>query len=107
MPFRIEPTDVILIIIAAMILFGGSRLPEIGRNIGRSIVEFRRGFQGISEDYEEPVRTSSPVLTATNNPGEAIQGNFCTQCGAPNPAGARYCGHCGQLILPVEKVDQP
>jgi sec-independent protein translocase protein TatA len=110
MPFRIEPTDVILIIIAAMILFGGSRLPEIGRNIGKSIVEFRRGFQGIPDDFQEPVepvRKSPSVLSSNDNPGEAIQGNFCTQCGAPNPAGARYCSHCGQLIVPVEQVDQP
>jgi sec-independent protein translocase protein TatA len=103
MPFRIEATDVVLIILAAMILFGGSRLPEIGRSIGKAIVEFRRGYRESPENAQEtmgPVESTPPGLSAMDNPGEAIRGNFCTQCGAPNPADARYCSHCGQLIQP-------
>jgi sec-independent protein translocase protein TatA len=112
MPFRIEPTDVILIILAAMILFGASRLPEIGRGIGRAIVEFRRGLRENLDAPQEgdvpPVeRTSSSQPGVSGAPGEATSEQFCTQCGAPNPGGARYCGKCGQLILPRESVDKP
>jgi sec-independent protein translocase protein TatA len=105
MPFRIEPTDVILIILAAMILFGASRLPEIGRGIGRAIVEFRRGLR---ENLDAPQEGVVPPLDRTSPSQPRATGEqYCTQCGAPNPGDARYCGSCGQLILPVEPADKP
>ncbi|HEY3345921.1 MAG TPA: zinc ribbon domain-containing protein, partial [Anaerolineaceae bacterium] len=55
-----------------------------------------------------PLKTASPSQPrVTGAPGEATRKQFCTQCGAPNPADARYCSNCGQLILPVVSVDKP
>jgi sec-independent protein translocase protein TatA len=97
MPFRIEPTDIILIVLAAMILFGASRLPEIGRGFGKAITEFRRGIR------ENPDQTSSDRLGTSRLPS----GNYCTQCGAANADDARYCGQCGQLIIPLGGTHGP
>jgi uncharacterized Zn finger protein (UPF0148 family) len=31
-------------------------------------------------------------------PGEVMQSAHCSQCGRPNPEGARFCAHCGSPL---------
>lgn len=50
--FRPEPLDLLLIALAAILLFGANRLPEIARGIGGALREFRRGLA--SNDEEKP-----------------------------------------------------
>ncbi|MBE3590024.1 MAG: twin-arginine translocase TatA/TatE family subunit [Firmicutes bacterium] len=39
-------SEILVVLIAALIFFGPRRLPEIGRALGSSIREFRDSFQG-------------------------------------------------------------
>ena len=41
MPFGLQPTHLIIIAIVALIIFGPSRLPEIGRSLGKTLREFQ------------------------------------------------------------------
>ena len=41
-----------LIVLAIGVLLFGRRLPEIGRSIGKGIVEFKRGIKDINEEIE-------------------------------------------------------
>ena len=48
------------IVIAGIgLLFFGKRLPEVGRSLGKSIVEFKKGIKGIEDDVDM-ASTSSP-----------------------------------------------
>ncbi|MGD9997125.1 MAG: twin-arginine translocase TatA/TatE family subunit [Ilumatobacteraceae bacterium] len=40
------PPELILIVIAVLVLFGGSKLPQLARSIGRAKVEFERAAKG-------------------------------------------------------------
>lgn len=51
---RPEPLDIVIIILAAMLLFGAKRLPESGRSIGRAIREFREAISGNQADDSPP-----------------------------------------------------
>src|SRR3712207_4463230 len=58
------------IIIGALgLLIFGKRLPEVGRSLGKGIVEFKKGLKGIEEDVTQVdddidhTRTSRPALT--------------------------------------------
>ena len=56
------------IIIGALgLLIFGKRLPEVGRSLGKGIVEFKKGLKGIDDDIEQVDDTSNsrsrPVLT--------------------------------------------
>lgn len=43
------------------LLLFGRRLPEVGRSLGRSIVEFRKGIKGIEDEIEkESSKDSKP-----------------------------------------------
>ncbi len=120
MPFGIQPIHLIIVAIVALLIFGPSRLPEIGRGVGRAITEFRRGAKEMGgsfmEEINQPVDTtaqpqaqtqsapehvmaasvSQAAPTSTGDP--AAQANFCIHCGKSNPAGAVFCNQCGQKI---------
>jgi sec-independent protein translocase protein TatA len=56
--FGIGTTELIVVGIVAVILFGG-RLPSVARSLGKSIVEFKKGMKDIENDlktsiYNEP-----------------------------------------------------
>lgn len=42
-----------LMLLAVGLLLFGKRLPEVGRGLGKGIVEFKRGLKGISDEVEE------------------------------------------------------
>ena len=48
---RIGPTELIIILVIILIVFGAGRLPEIGGALGKGIKAFKRGQSG-AEDQE-------------------------------------------------------
>jgi sec-independent protein translocase protein TatA len=49
--FDIGSGELVLILVLALLLFGG-RLPDVARNLGRSVAELKRGFS----DSTRPLR---------------------------------------------------
>ena len=43
-----------LIVGVIVLLLFGNRLPSVMRSMGRGIVEFKKGVQGIEDDVEKP-----------------------------------------------------
>ena len=103
MPFGIQPIHIIIILIVALLLFGPSRLPELGRSLGKGLNEFRRGTremtQGLTDEITKADGHASPppqsAQTSQAPAAPTVNGNFCTQCGSPNAADARFCNKCG------------
>ena len=44
------------------LLIFGKRLPEVGRSLGKGIVEFKKGLKGIGDEIEE--ESSKPAAAA-------------------------------------------
>ena len=56
-----------LIIGAIGLLLFGKRLPEVGRSLGKGIIEFKKGLKGIGDEIEE--ESNKPDrLPATETP---------------------------------------
>ena len=53
---QVGPLELVLILVVALLLFGG-RLPDVGRSIGRSLAQFKKGLQDMRDEIEreEPV----------------------------------------------------
>lgn len=49
MPFHIGPTELIIILLILMMVFGIGKLPQVGAAIGRVIKEFRKAQSEIDE----------------------------------------------------------
>ena len=47
---NLGPTELILILVIVIVLFGVGRVGRIGGELGTAIREFRRGLQGGDED---------------------------------------------------------
>lgn len=43
----IQPTHLLLILLAALLVLGPKRLPGVGRSLGRGLRDFRHGLQGM------------------------------------------------------------
>jgi Tat protein translocase TatB subunit len=83
--------EVILLFIAALLLFGPRRLPEIGRTLGKTIADFRRATTDFKMNLEREVRmeeiknTVRPIESAPR-PEVLARGLFADPAPAPAPA---------------------
>jgi sec-independent protein translocase protein TatA len=64
---NIGATEIVLLLLLALLLFGARRLPEIGRSLGRGMREFKDAVTGKGDD-EEPERELPPPPEATPAP---------------------------------------
>ncbi|MCD4700205.1 MAG: twin-arginine translocase TatA/TatE family subunit [Phycisphaerae bacterium] len=54
----------LLIGLVAVLLFG-RRLPEVGRSLGKSLVEFKKGLRGVKDDIEEAANETEDTVFDT------------------------------------------
>ncbi|MGA2111675.1 MAG: twin-arginine translocase TatA/TatE family subunit [Anaerolineales bacterium] len=113
MPFGLQPWHLIVIAIVALLVFGPSRLPEIGHGMGRAVREFRNGTKEMTESFREEMKqnpsapTTSTLTSAASTSAPTSgpvgpstpAGPYCTQCGNTNPPGARFCSKCGAQLV--------
>ncbi len=53
----LSPTHLIIILVIVLIIFGPSRLPQLGKSLGKTMKAIREGSEGnVEEDDDEPVK---------------------------------------------------
>ena len=50
---RLGAPELILILAIALVIFGPSKLPEIGKSLGRALSEFKSGASKITEELKD------------------------------------------------------
>ena len=64
------PWHIILLLVIALLLFGGKRLPEIGRALGSGMREFKDAVTGSPATVDERPELPPTEATATPPPTE-------------------------------------
>jgi len=61
-------TELLLILMVCLLVFGAKRLPEIGGSIGKSIREFKRSMSEANEAINSPVDDRLPPTRRMDAP---------------------------------------
>jgi len=56
------PWEIVIILVVALLLFG-RRLPEVGRSLGRGIVEFKKGLRGVEDEINQAAQNDKSDKT--------------------------------------------
>ena len=108
-PFGLGAPELLIILAVVVLIFGGTKLADLGGSMGKGIKEFKKNIK--EEDEEEaPTKSAAappPVVNVTTPPAPAAPVNAvtaikCPSCEALNPANAKMCNQCGaSLAAPV------
>lgn len=62
--FGLSHWELLIILVIALLLFG-RKLPEVGKSLGKGIVEFKKGLKGVSEEIDtESAKASRAEIPA-------------------------------------------
>jgi sec-independent protein translocase protein TatA len=56
-----QPTHLIVIAVVLLVLFGGKKLPELGKGLGEGLRGFKEGMKGVTDDVAKPGETAHTV----------------------------------------------
>ena len=80
----IGTTELIIVLLILLLIFGASKLPQLGGALGKTIKSFKSEMkEGLEEEKE----------------AEVAKERFCSKCGAPAAdPDAEFCSKCGQTL---------
>jgi TatA/E family protein of Tat protein translocase len=98
--FNVGPLELMLILVVALLVVGPSRLPDVGRSIGRGLREFRKAQDEVqrslrlSLDDEPPSR---PMRGVGATPGDDATGEVPGDAGSVRAVEAPAAGSPGEM----------
>jgi TatA/E family protein of Tat protein translocase len=65
MPFNLGFSELILIFVIALLVFGPKKLPELGKSLGKGLREFKRATEDLKSNWDEQMRDAERSIQET------------------------------------------
>jgi sec-independent protein translocase protein TatA len=69
----LQPWHIILLVVLAVLLFGGKKLPELGKGLGEGLRGFKEGMKGINDEIKADAKPAETVRVATPKADEVTK----------------------------------
>ncbi len=66
------PMEIVVLVVIGVILFG-KRLPDVGRSLGKTLTEFKKGMKGLEDDVDSASSSHAAQPQHQPGPAEAIR----------------------------------
>src|SRR5687768_3321570 len=94
-PFGLGPLELGLIVLVLILLFGATRLADVGGSLGKGIKEFRKNVKDEATDddtattmHSTPTAGAATTVAAANGNGDVVSAAKCPSCGSLNAVSA-------------------
>jgi sec-independent protein translocase protein TatA len=106
--FGIGLGELFLILVLALIVLGPERLPEVARQLGRTLAQLRREADQLTAEFQRSLELAAQERREQRlGAGSAPSGPACASCGFRGDAGARFCARCGaSLAAPLPEGER-
>ncbi len=64
---NLKPMEIVVIAVVILLVFGGRKIPELMRGLGKGIRGFKEGLNGMSEEINRPVEKPGEKTDATSS----------------------------------------
>jgi TatA/E family protein of Tat protein translocase len=82
---NIGPQELILVLIIALVVVGPSRLPELGRSIGKALREFRKIQDDVKDTIKFDLSDDEPYVPPERRPRPPAGNGEAAKAVAPPP----------------------
>ncbi len=90
--FGLGYQELLLILVIVLVLFGGSKLPDLAKSLGKSMKEFKKGIAA------EPEEGNQSVTPARSTPVTSTVPRTCRSCESPLDSTWTHCPRCGAVV---------
>ena len=89
--------ELLIILVVVLVIFGPKNLPKIGSALGKTVKNVREGMEEGEDEKsaKKPASDDDAVEVVADEDADVEDAQFCSECGAKNPAGAAFCSKCG------------
>ena len=70
MPFNLGMTEMLVIGVLLLLVFGAKRLPEMGSSLGKGIIEFKKSLKEVQHSIEDDVESTPPPRRLDSAPSD-------------------------------------
>lgn len=84
-----QPTHLLFVLVIALLVLGPKRLPEVGRQLGKGLRDFRAAINGERQDHEEELDAGQHQTGAESEmyqaPSQPVDHQFAHDTAEPAP----------------------
>ena len=90
---NLKPTEIVLILLVVLLLFGAKRLPDLAKSVGKSMKILKHEVKDLRDEDEPPARTTD----AAAGPASAATSPATSPIATPGAGTAPAAGPTGAL----------